>query len=142
VLWEEEAGRRAGGKRHEIKWKNKIPTLLLLSEADWTEKLYFFFPKMLGTLSIHGVYPTRCRGLNMSPDLFVRKEGTFSKCIYLKSLEGVDCFFFFFLVCLFVCLFFCLQYMHHLHAWCLQRPEESIGSPGTRVIVAVSCLMC
>lgn len=25
------------------------------------------------------------------------------------------------------------MYMHHVYAWYLQRPEDSIGFPGTRV---------
>lgn len=27
--------------------------------------------------------------------------------------------------------------MHHVYVWCLQRPEESIGSPGTGVQIIV-----
>lgn len=25
-------------------------------------------------------------------------------------------------------------YVHRAHAWCLERPEEGIGAPGTRVM--------
>jgi hypothetical protein len=51
-------------------------------------------------------------------------------CDMLHVVDTLRCFFK--KRCIILIFYICV-FVYHIHAWCPQRPEESIGSSGTRV---------